>query len=106
MNVSWALSLLHHLSRGGGSTQGSCCRASWDSAIPLAPAPLWLQRPRQGGKRSCRRRGWRGRRKSGRRREVGRSRSRTNKREGEVRTDGGMERKRPVATEVVKEEGG
>ena len=46
MNVSWALSLLHHLSRGGGSTQGSCCRASWDSAIPLAPAPLWLQRPR------------------------------------------------------------
>lgn len=39
-------------------------------------------------------------------REVGRSRSRTNKREGEVRTDGGMERKRPVAMEVAKEEGG
>lgn len=52
MNVSWALGLLHHLSRGDGSTQGSCRRASWDSAIPLAPAPLWLQRPRQEGKRS------------------------------------------------------
>lgn len=69
MNVSWALNLLHHLSRGDGSTQGSCCRASWDSAIPLAPAPLWLQRPRQGGKRSYRRRGGGEERKQGKRAE-------------------------------------